>query len=310
MAEDDVKIASGRIHDISPGLRLSYMLQALGLRMLLAVFALLPISVASAWGGAIGRALGPRLGVSKRAAENIRLVLPEKSTAEIREIVRGMWDNLGRTAAEFRHLGKLDVYGTASRVEVTGTEHIDRIRDDGIGGIFFSAHIGNWELTQLSTGQRGLPLTAVFREANNPYVDDIIRGLRGRASDHDMIPKGPAGARALVAALKRGAHLALLVDQKLNDGIAVPFFGRDAMTPPALAQLALKYEVPIIPAHTVRLDKCRFRVVIGEPIHLADSGDRQADVAEAMRLVNARIEEWIRAHPEQWLWLHRRWPSE
>ncbi len=310
MSESEIKIASGRVHDINPGLRLGYLLQAIGLRILLAIFALLPITAASALGGAIARAVGPKLGVTRRAADNIRRVMPEKSEAEIRGIVRGMWDNLGRTAAEFRHIGNLDVYGADSRVDVVGAEHIDQIRDDGIGGIFFSAHIGNWELTQLSTGQRDLSLTAVFREANNPYVDEVIRDLRRDASDHDMIPKGPAGARALVAALKQGAHLALLVDQKMNDGIAVPFFGRDAMTPPALAQLALKYDVPIIPAHTVRLPDCRFQVIIGEPIRLADSGDRRADVADAMGLVNARIEDWIRAHPEQWLWLHRRWPSE
>ena len=101
----------------------------------------------------------------------------------------------------------------------------------------------------------------------------------------------------------------MLVDQKLNDGIAVPFFGRDAMTAPALAQLALKYRCPVVPARLERLDGARFRLTFQPPMELPDTGDREADVFETMRRVNAIFEDWIRARPEQWLWLHRRWPD-
>ncbi len=101
----------------------------------------------------------------------------------------------------------------------------------------------------------------------------------------------------------------MLVDQKLNDGIAVPFFGRDAMTAPALAQLALRFRCPVVPARVERLGGARFRLTIYPPMGLPDSGDHDADVSETMRRVNAHFEDWIRARPEQWLWLHRRWPD-
>lgn len=101
----------------------------------------------------------------------------------------------------------------------------------------------------------------------------------------------------------------MLVDQKMNDGIVVPFLGQDAMTAPALAQFALRYDCPVIPARVERLDGARFRITVLPPIPLARTGDRQTDIFNAMVQVNGLLEQWIRERPEQWLWLHRRWPK-
>ena len=115
--------------------------------------------------------------------------------------------------------------------------------------------------------------------------------------------------RQLIKALRRGEHLGMLVDQKLNEGIPVPFFGRDAMTAPALAQLARRFACPVAPVRVERLEGAHFRLTVYPPLTLAESGDREADTAAAMGQVNAIIEGWIRDRPEQWLWLHRRWPE-
>ncbi len=286
----------------------SYRLQAWGARLALALFGALPIDRASALGGWLGRAIGPHTGISRVAARNLRRAFPEMSDAEVAAVIRGMWDNLGRVAAEYPHLGEIDVYADDSRIEVVGAHYVDRLRDDGVGGIFFAAHLGNWEIPSLGATQNGVPLTHIYRAANNPYVEPIIQRLRAPIGGTHH-PKGSAGARELVRGLSRGEHLAMLVDQKFNDGIAVPFFGRDAMTAPALAQLALKYRCPVVPARLERLGGARFRLTFQPPMDLPDTGDRVADVAETMRRVNAIIEDWIRARPEQWLWLHRRWPD-
>jgi KDO2-lipid IV(A) lauroyltransferase len=269
----------------------------------------MPLDRASALGARIGRLIGPRLGISARARANLGRAMAELGPAEIERVVIGMWDNLGRVIAEYPHLGGFDLYGGDGRVEVVGIEHIDRLRDDGIGAIFFSGHIGNWELASLGGTQRGMPLVHVYRVANNPHVERLIQRMRAPigGSHH---PKGGRGARALLAALGRGEHLGLLIDQKLNEGIAVPFFGRDAMTAPALAELALRFRVPIVPARVERLDGARFRLTVMAPLELPDSGDRDADVLAIMTRVNALLESWIRDRPEQWLWLHRRWPKD
>lgn len=283
-------------------------LQAVGAVLVYTVFRILPIDMASALGGWLSRSIGPHLGITERAVKNLRAAFPEKSEADIAAIVRGMWDNLGRVAAEYPHLGKIVVGGDDGRVELIGGEYVDLLREDNRAGIFFSAHLGNWEIVSLGATQRGVPLDRVYREANNRLVEWLYRHGR-TAVEGALIPKGAGGARALLKSLKSGRHLAMLVDQKMNDGIPVPFFGRDVMTAPALAELALRYDCPVVPARITRLKGARFRLMALAPLELIRTGDHQADVAANMAQVNALIEQWVRDTPEQWLWLHNRWPG-
>ena len=272
------------------------------------VFRLLPIDLASALGGRLARTFGPFFPVSKRAIRNLTNAYPEKSPAEIRAIVRAMWDNLGRVAAEYPHLKEIDVYDPDGRVETTGGEYVDLLREDGHAGIFFSGHIANWEIVSLGATQRGVPLDRIYREANNRLVEWLYK--RGRAAvEGALIPKGSAGARQLLKSLKEGKHLGMLVDQKMNDGIPAPFFGRDVMTAPALAELALRFDCPVVPARVTRLKGARFKLTILPPLEMIRTGDHKADVAANMARVNALLEKWVRDTPEQWLWLHNRWPD-
>ena len=125
-----------------------------------------------------------------------------------------------------------------------------------------------------------------------------------------MFPKGAEGGRAALAHLRDGGVLAMLTDQKMNDGIAVPLFGHAAMTASAGAALALRFRAKMHPAHVERLGPARFRVIVEAALPLPDSGDRTADIAALTAAMNACLERWIRARPAEWLWLHRRWPKE
>ena len=271
-----------------------------------ALLGALPLGVASGLGALLGGLIGPRLAAHRRAGHNLRRALPELSAAEAERTLGAMWRHLGRVAAEYPHLKHFHVSRAGGRIELVGAEHLDQAKQGP--GIFFSGHIGNWEVAALAPEQNGTPVALIYRAPNNPIVDRLIRRARGAVADF-RVPKGASGGRDIVRFLRGGGHLAMLVDQKLNDGIPVPFFGRDAMTAPALAQLALKYRCPVVPARVERLIGARFRLTIHAPMALPDSGDRSADVAETMRRVNALLEDWIRARPEQWLWLHRRWPE-
>ena len=283
-------------------------LEAAAALVVYSLMRVLSIDMASALGGWLGRTVGPHIPISARAVKNLSAAFPEKSPAEIATIVRAMWDNLGRMAAEYPHLGEINVYDPEGRVEVSGFEYADLLRDDGRGGIFFSGHIANWEILSLGATQRGVPLDRVYREANNRLTEWLYKW--GRVSvEGALIPKGPAGARVLLKSLKDGKHLGMMVDQKMNDGIPVPFFGRDVMTAPALAELALRYDCPVVPARVERLKGAHFRLLVYPPLELVKTGDRQADVAANMAKINALVEQWIRDTPEQWLWLHNRWPD-
>jgi KDO2-lipid IV(A) lauroyltransferase len=271
------------------------------------VVGLLPLDWASALGGAMGRWIGPRLGITKRARTNLRDAMPGLSEAEAASIIRGMWDNLGRVAFEYPHLRRIEVFATDGRVETSGLEHLDRALAAKRSVIMFSGHIGNWEIAALAGGQYGIDVAQIYRAANNPLIDRMVARLRG--DQGELIPKGTVASRRAVAALRRGGHLSLLADQKLNDGIPVPFFGRDAMTAPALALLALRFDCDVLPVRVERLTGARFRLTVHPPLPMPRSGERDADVAALMLEVNRTLEAWIRERPAQWFWLHRRWPD-
>ena len=282
-------------------------LEAAGLVVVWTVFRMLSVDRASALGGWLGRGIGPHLPVSKRARNNLRRVMPELSEAEIKKIVVDMWDNLARTAAEFPHIRKFK-FGPGERVEVTGIENIKSLAESSRPVMFYSGHIGNWELAPLTAARNGLETAFVYREANNRLVQKLyMRGRRGLT--HGLIRKGAKGAREMIKVLREGRPVGMLIDQKMNDGIAVPFFGEDAMTAPALAHMAMRFDCQVIGARVIRLNGARFRVEIYPPKHVAKSGDKDADALAFLTDVNREIEGWIRERPGQWLWLHNRWPS-
>lgn len=286
----------------------SYPLQAVLTLFLYGLFRLLPLNLASALGGRMGRLAGPLLSVTRRARANLTMAFPEKDKAEIEHILGGMWENLGRTAAEIPHIAAIDTTAPSGPVEVIGTDVLERIRDSGEASIFFSAHMANWELPPAVTTQRQMRAVLVYRAANNPLVDWLYQRRTGHANTI-VAPKGSQGAKILFRSIKDKRALGLLVDQKMNDGIAVPFFGRDAMTAPAVAELALRFDCPLVPIHVVRRGGARFQVIAEEPLQIEKTGDRGRDVMAVMKQVNERIESWIREHPEQWLWVHNRWPD-
>ena len=272
------------------------------------VFRLLPADAASGLGGFIGRTIGPMMSGTRRARRNLVRAFPEKSADEINRIIRGMWDNLGRTFAEYPHLRTIsDPSGI--HTELIGAEHIRGMMTDGKAGIMVSGHLSNWEVPAATSLHTGLELALVYRAPNNEAVHKLLIKLRGAGTGEVHIPKGAAGARMLIRHLSSGGHVGMLVDQKMNDGIAVPFFGRDAMTAPAAAQLGMRFDLPLCLARAERLGGARFRVTFYPPMAYPAASNRNEAARIMMEQINLKLEEWIRERPEQWLWLHRRWPD-
>jgi KDO2-lipid IV(A) lauroyltransferase len=233
-----------------------------------------------------------------------------ESTARI-QVIRSVWDNLGRNCTEFPHLETFKRTDSGPGWELSGGEHLDDLRKTGAQALFFSGHFGNWEMVLPIASQLDMTVSGFYRAASNRGVNDFIQSLRQKALAHKvfMFAKGGPGARAALLHLARGGRLGLLVDQKMNDGIPVPFFGQTAMTAPALAQFALRFQVPIMPVHIVRLGPARFRMVCDPPLAVALTGVKDADVYALTLAMNVVLEGWIREDPASWLWLHRRWPK-
>lgn len=268
----------------------------------------LGVDRASAVGGAITRTLGPLLPETRYADENLKAVFPDWDEKRRRQTILGVWENLGRTAAEFAHLDKFNPAEIGGRLEIVGAEKVGALAANG-PLIFVSGHFANWEVMADVLDYAGLQFAIVYRAANNPLVDELIIKTRARSMSKLQTPKGGAGSRAIIDMMAKGCSVAMLVDQKQNSGITVPFLGRDAKTATTAARLALRFRAPIVPASVERLRGARFRVIVHDPIIAAPSGDHAADIVKVTTRINDSIGRAILERPEQWLWLHRRWPK-
>jgi len=272
---------------------------------LVAALKSMPVDWSSNLLAATCKLLGPSLPASNRIRENIQLVWPSSSQTRIEEIVKGVWDNFARVPNEYWNLEQIRK-DQDDRIEIVGTEHLETLRQSGKSGIFFTAHMGNWEMITLVLQKKNLPLTVVYRPANNPLVDACIRDWQ-RASGVELIMKGRDGARRLIKVLDGQRHTIMLVDVRMNDGIRVPFLGLNAMTPSAPAALALRSQSLLVPVRAERTGSSHFRVIVEKPWEPLSTDNRVADIQETMTWVNGRISQWIEERPEQWMWLHRRW---
>ena len=285
--------------------RLRHYLEFIAAWPVYAVLSRMPVNLVSNILGTIGRNVGPRISLSNRIRDNLRLVWPRISDSEIEKIVRGVCDNFARVNSDYWSLDQIR-RDQDNRIEIVGAEHLVALRDTGKSGILLAGHLGNWEMVTLAARMHDLPLTVVYRPFNNPLIDAYVRDWQ-RGSGVELIMKGRDGARRLTQVLKGDGHTIMLVDVRMNDGVRIPFLGVEAMTPAAPAALALKYDALLVPVRVERTGPAHFRVTVEEPRSPVNTGDRNADIAATMSWVNERFGEWIRARPEQWMWFHRRW---
>ncbi|WP_298281370.1 lauroyl acyltransferase [Acidocella sp.] len=282
---------------------------------LIALFKALGPTRASRFGGWLAGTLGPLIPTSKVADRNLRLAMPELTAAQRQAIVRQCWASFGATAGELAHLGRIRPIGP----ETKGPGYIVEGWEDNIApsfaqngpGIFLTAHLGNWEVLPSVAHAHGHELGFMYRAASNPLVNARLLRLRAEATGRPpvMFPKGAAGARAAYGWLLKGGQLGLLVDQKLDTGLSVPFFGHNAMTMDAMAAFALKFRCPVYPVRTLREGPARIRIICAPPLVLPDTGGKEGDMYALTLAMNQLIEAWVRETPGQWLWLHRRWPK-
>jgi KDO2-lipid IV(A) lauroyltransferase len=278
--------------------QVQYLVEALALYILYFFFSLLPPDKASDIGGWIGRKIGPRMGATRKADKHLSTALPELSAAEREKAILEMWDNLGRVVAEYPHLEFI----SRERTEIHGRSIVEDLIESGNGAIFIAAHLANWEVdcAALLT-QFGHPIELTYRAPNNPWVDHLIKHARTLGGQLKAHPKSRDSGRHIISALKEKRYLGILIDQKYNEGVAADFFGQPAMTNPVFAQLAQKYDCPVIPVRNERTGPAQFRLTVHEPL------DLDASVDDVIKEAHRLLEMWIKDRPGQWLWLHRRW---
>jgi KDO2-lipid IV(A) lauroyltransferase len=259
---------------------------------------------------AIARRIGPWLPEHRIGRANLTAAFPDKSPAEIEQILIGVWDNLGRVTAEFAHLDRLLVGDPENRPYFEygpgAAARFKRLRDDGKPALVFAAHCGNWELPAIVAQADGLDALVLYRPPNVGAVADAIIAMR-RGSMGTLVPTDMNAPIRLARALEDNRHVAMLVDQHYVKGVDVTFFGRRCKANPLLAALARHVESPIHGVRIVRLPDGRFRGDLTDEIPPVRDAEGKIDVQGTMQAITSVVEGWVREHPEQWLWLHRRW---
>lgn len=287
--------------------RLAWRIEALAYDLVVLFLRALPVDWASAFGGWLFRTVGPLTPVQRTASDNLRIAFPKLSAREHERLLDAQWDNVGRAFAEFPLMDK--IRPATGRVEVVGAERLDEIRDRGEPVVFISGHFANWEVMPATIVESGVTCLMTYRAMNNPLIDRRVKQGRAAYGVELFAPKGEA-TRDLMSALSNHQSVALMNDQKFNAGLALPFFGEPAHTAPGPSRLALKFDAPLQTMSVQRVKGARYRVIVHDPIHLDQTGDRAKDIENAVRRVNAWVEEQVRERPQEWFWVHKRWPRE
>ena len=286
--------------------RVKWRLEAIAYDIISGFMRLFPIDVISGFGGWLVRKIGPLTSKHKIARKGLTLAFPEKSEAEIEQLLKDQWDNTGRTFAEFPLSHRIKAFGTDDRVIVEGLE----IFKANAPAITLSGHFANWEVMATALTQSGLPVRITYRKINNPHIDARVIKQRESYGTKFLVQKAThKSGRELLTTLKNGESIAILNDQKFNTGLSIPFFGHDAMTAQGAVRLAIKTGRPLLPMVVVR-DKAKFKVTFHKPIELVITGERETDIRNGVIQITQFIEARIRENPAQWFWVHRRWPKE
>ncbi len=281
-----------------------YFFEGFALLILFAFFKICTPMTASQIGGWLGRHIGPSLAASRKARRHIKVAFPDIDKKEQDEIIKGMWDNLGRIIAEYPHLERI----SRNHTTIIDAKILKGELEKNQAAIFFGGHIGNWEINSVAVLvqlNHGVDIT--YRAPNNPWTSALLnkaRTLNGRITGY---PKSQESGRKILQAMKDKKTLGILIDQKYNQGLDVPFFGQSAMTNPIFVQLCQKYKCPLIPIRNERLNGCNFSVKTYPPITLFEDDGTPRKVDDIILEAHHIMEEWIKERPKQWIWLHRRW---
>lgn len=263
----------------------------------------------SNFGGKLLRVFGPKSSKHKRVLTGLKLAFPNLGKAQRDALALKAWDNIGRTFAEFPIMNRIEVYAPDSRVTVIGREVLTKLIETQTPAVIVTGHFANWEIMAAALTQSGLDVHITYRKINNPYLDARVKAQREAYGTKFLVQKSThAGARMLLRAIENNESVALLNDQKFNEGISVPFFGHGAMTATGAVRLALKTGAPLVPISVAR-NKSEFTVTVHDTLELTETGARELDIENGVKQIIAFTEEQIRKNPDQWFWVHRRWPK-
>jgi len=253
--------------------------------------------------GKIFEIIGPFFRSKKVIYNNIKRALPEIDENNLKNIENSMWNNYGRIFAEYIFLKDFRYGKLASNVQIEGQEILNDIKENNKQVIFISGHLSNFELMAMFIEKSGINLSAIYRPLNNIFLNGIMENIRKKYICKNQIKKGLAGLKKLIKLKKKNYSTALMIDQRVSEGILSPLFNEKALTTTIPAQLVKKFNIPIVPVYIERIDGLKFKITINQPLSFPQDTSQQ----QITDNLNQILEKFILSKPENWIWSHNRW---
>ena len=282
---------------------IKYFFQFLIVIIFFLIFKILGPKLSSNVSGKIFEYIGPFFRSKKIIIANIKKAFPDIEYVNLRRMIKLMWNNYGRIFAEYMFIkdfrnGKLE-----SNIEIIGQDVLEEIKKNNRQVIFISGHLSNFELMAMCLEKNGIKLSAIYRPLNNIFLNIVMERIRKKYICKNQIKKGIGGMKKLISLKKNNFSTALMIDQRVSEGILSNFFNQKALTTTIPAQLIKKFNIPIVPVYIERLKNIKFKIVIHEPINFEDNATTE-NITEDLNIV---LEKMIKTNPEQWIWSHNRW---
>ena len=287
---------------------IKYFFEFIIITSLFCIFKILGLKNASNLGSILGKVIGPFFRSKNIIKQNIKIGLGNLEKNKEKEIINGMWTNIGRTFAEYVFLKNFKLKKTGfDHMKITGIEYLDQIKKSNKPVVFFSGHFANFELMAMELSKFGIKLAAIYRPLNNFFLNPLMEYLRIKYICPVQIPKGISGSRDIVKKIKDGYSIALMVDQRVSEGPRISFFDKEAHTTTIPVQIALKYNCKLVPIYIERKNGANFEMVIHKPYEITKTGVYEEDLKKNSLEINQSIEKMIVKNPYQWIWTHNRW---
>ncbi len=282
---------------------IKYFFEFIFIYTLLIIFKIIGYKAASSLGEKIGILFGPLFRSKKKIEENLKNSNIGTDELDRKKIIRSMWGNYGRILAEYPFLKKFKNNSFKKYIEIEGVNYLEEIKNNNKKVVFVSGHFNNFELMAMHLENSGLDVAAIYRPLNNIFLNGIMEKIRFNHICKKQIKKGKSGTRELLQLFKDGFSIALMIDQRVSEGIKSKLFNRSALTTTIPAQLVKKYSVDVVPVYIERKNGIYFKMHINKPIFFEEN----KSLEEITDKLNKILEEMILKNPDQWIWSHDRW---
>ena len=282
---------------------IKYFFQFIFIIIFFSLFKILGLRISSAIGGKIFEIIGPLFRSTNLIHSNIKKALPNINLKDLNNITKLMWNNYGRVFAEYMFIKDFRTDRSSSKIKIEGQEILDKIQREGKPVVFISGHFSNFELMAMHIEKSGIKLSAIYRPLNNIFLNKIMERIRKKYICKNQIKKGIGGMKKLINLKKENYSTALMIDQRVSEGILSNFFNHKALTTTVPAQLVKKYRIPVVPIFIERINEINFRIVIKNPVNF----NNELSIKDITEQLNRILEQMILFKPEEWIWSHNRW---